>query len=749
MKWLFGQQSPPVLSTWSQFENLLSHFASGSMDGTDIKQQLQVLTDALQSLCSSEKISDTDSDEEKGSQLNDRLQFLTQQLKLVISPAKKYSCETLLWAFQIFATARQTYSMLRNTLLTLPHTSYLKRLASAFNIGSGLKDAVVHEQYLKQKCQNMTEGERNVVLMLDEIHVAHQMSYKEGKLEGSASNCSVGEASTAQVFMISSLLSKSKDVVAIVPVKNINASLLHEMIVKVLDILHKAGFTVTCVISDNNRINRNAFTVMCGGKLQQSIPHPFSSSERLFFLFDTVHLFKCIRNNWLNQKDVEKTFSFPSLHSTGEGSTVKASFAHLQRLYDAEKSSTAKLAPALNHKSLCPTSTEKQNVKLMLKVFDQRNIIALEHFEKVWQTDTKGTREFLSTIVRLWNILNVKHPFKNIRLRNEDCRSITSTSDQNMKFIAEVTGWLEDWQKLGLKPREGTLSNETMTALKHTLSTFTELTAYLLQEKQFHYVLLGKFQTDNLEFRFSQYRQMSGCNFHVSVQQLLEGEKKLKLLSVLKMISASNGALSLRDITEPLEEARSEQAFSSSVEYRDFLPILRECDSVELNSEQLKALVFVSGYCVSKAVSKIDCVGCRTDLRIDSKLQVEATDDCYTYLSALDRGGLTWPSDYAVDIVTEVFRVFQLLIGSEKHEELFLSCSSQRQLILNLTMHRLAECGMLERSCEDCEIYCGEMVEKCCRPAVNIFLNNYSKAWTDKAAATSKARKLKTFTKRV
>ena len=42
------------------------------------------------------------------------------------------------------------------------------------------------------------------------------------------------------------------------------------------------------------------------------------------------------------------------------------------------------------------------------------------------------------------------------------------------------------------------------------------------------YVLSGKFQTDYLEFRFGQYRAMSGTNYNVSVTQLMESEKKVE-----------------------------------------------------------------------------------------------------------------------------------------------------------------------------------------------------------------------------
>ena len=136
----------------------------------------------------------------------------------------------------------------------------------------------------------MDQGERKVILMLDEIHISTKLSYKQGKLEGTALNCSLEGANTAQVFLISSVLSKSKDVAGIIPIKNLTGETLTELTKSVLEMLHRVGFKVVCVISDNNRVNRTVFTNMCGGKLQLFIKHPHDESDKLFFLFDTVHL---------------------------------------------------------------------------------------------------------------------------------------------------------------------------------------------------------------------------------------------------------------------------------------------------------------------------------------------------------------------------------------------------------------------------------------------------------------------------
>ncbi|GFX45955.1 transposable element P transposase [Trichonephila clavipes] len=78
--------------------------------------------------------------------------------------------------------------------------------------------------------------------------------------------------------------------------------------------------------------------------------------------------------------------------------------------------------------------------------------------------------------------------------------------------------WLDCWKNLKQNKPEGCLSEETLFALRHTVNTIPELIKYLLTEQNFKYVLTGKFQTDNLEARLGQYRQMSGANYHVTVQ---------------------------------------------------------------------------------------------------------------------------------------------------------------------------------------------------------------------------------------
>ena len=107
------------------------------------------------------------------------------------------------------------------------------------------------------------------------------------------------------------------------------------------------------MVSDNNRINRNVFTSICGGVLKPCIAHPLDASRQLFFMFDSVHLLKSIRNNWINQ--VDQTFLFQQV----VGSAAKACFAHLKQMCDSERHAIVKLAPSLTFTALHPSNIQR------------------------------------------------------------------------------------------------------------------------------------------------------------------------------------------------------------------------------------------------------------------------------------------------------------------------------------------------------------------------------------------------------
>ena len=62
-----------------------------------------------------------------------------------------------------------------------------------------------------------------------------------------------------------------------------------------------------------------------------------------------------------------------------------------------------------------------------------------------------------------------------------------------------------------------------------------ELIKYLLNEKELDYVLIGNLQSDPIERRFGRYRRPAGTIYFISVRQILEAEKSIRIKSLVSV----------------------------------------------------------------------------------------------------------------------------------------------------------------------------------------------------------------------
>ena len=81
-----------------------------------------------------------------------------------------------------------------------------------------------------------------------------------------------------------------------------------------------------------------------------------SPGERIFLLFDPVHIFKNYYNNFVNRK----YFECPDF----DGTVVKPNMQHIREIYTLELLRSVKIAHRLSDKVLNHASIEKSNVSL-------------------------------------------------------------------------------------------------------------------------------------------------------------------------------------------------------------------------------------------------------------------------------------------------------------------------------------------------------------------------------------------------
>jgi len=156
-------------------------------------------------------------------------------------------------------------------------------------------------RYLRLKAQSLTDREKYVVLQIDEIglRVMQSLQYQGGRITGVAENATTEQANSIQAFLIASMAGSLREIVSLVPVKQLTAGNLKDMIMKVISVVQACGYVVVVLASDNNQINARAFEDLCSGTdMCAGFRNPDFPDSTVFVVFDTGYrCFSCCRLN--------------------------------------------------------------------------------------------------------------------------------------------------------------------------------------------------------------------------------------------------------------------------------------------------------------------------------------------------------------------------------------------------------------------------------------------------------------------
>uniref|UniRef100_A0A1B6CRV3 THAP-type domain-containing protein n=1 Tax=Clastoptera arizonana TaxID=38151 RepID=A0A1B6CRV3_9HEMI len=646
------------------------------------------------------------------------LQFVVEQVNLYTCSKERYrySNNTMIVASIMHTISPHAYNFLRHSgCVTLPHPKTVQSLCNKLLTDPTIEERQSFCSYAKNIFKYLKEDEKHMILLMDEIHIKPYLDYKGGNIVGSAFN-TTSLATTAYVFMIASVKSSFKEVIHISPLCNIDYKVLHQFLTTIIKELEKIGFRVFCVVSDNNAINSKAMSQFSPKKdLSIVYPHPYDTSRPLFYLFDTVHLLKCIRNNWLNSKP-SQTLCFPDFNT---GNQKVADFSAIKTLYYLEHDKLLKFGYSLSLKSLFPSNLERQNVKLVLKVFNSFVKEALTNFGSSIQGSAE-TADFLDIIITWWKIVNVKTPLKGKRLRDiyqEPIVSAKTVEDPKLEFLQHFLNWLQVWKTGSFS---NTLSPQTHTAITHTTYCLLELTNYCFDELKLNYMLYGKFQTDLLEDRFGKYRQLAGGQYNISIRQVYETEKKLRIQSLLSLQSRCYGKISVtvfddnidtpNDVTDSLQ---TDSSIWSNIEI--------DTSDIDKVRDEMQVITYLAGYCCYVTLKKLKCEVCKNTLVLQDELVVE---DKYSLIRNLSRGCLLYPQEEVINVVLYSYILFNKLL--EENEEEFLNIYNKKSFLIKLFCKYVKDNDLFEHTSSICKIHPDDnLIYKILACTVNTLLKNY------------------------
>ena len=331
--------------------------------------------------------------------------------------------------------------------------------------------------------------------------------------------------------------------------------------------------------------------------------------------------------------------SFSFLHSYARNCTTM-SWWHaggqifwnlLHSVHDRDSQCQANLlaSPKLTKTLLHPGNC-KQSVPVALAVFDPSTRAAiLQYFPSA-----QDAADFLNLFHTWWIISNSKQMFKS----NYWLGNAAVLGDGKPQFIRMFAQWLQEWQDQKLSNcQKFTLSAQTNAALIQTAKCQAALIEDLLSEG-YSYVLTARLQSDPLERRYGQYRQMSGGRFFVSAKDVSRSENICKMKSLVKEGFDIVPSLKVEKVSEEAIEQ-----FLKEVEdrYPDF-------DSMQLNSNSKEVSDNVAGY-IARPSEKLLQHCCQESLKS------EESSPPGSYISILSRGGLITPSEPLSNAVAKEF----------------------------------------------------------------------------------------------
>lgn len=121
------------------------------------------------------------------------------------------------------------------------------------------------------------------------------------------------------------------------------------------------------------------------------------------------------------------------------------------------------------------------------------------------------------------------------------------------RTIKKFVDWLYAWKEMERNLHVGGLTKDTFQASICSTEGLIRLIFDSILSTTIECFLCGMFQTDDLEKRFGRYRGLSGYNYNVSVRQIMESEKKLRIRTLISKFpdafKSSNYALKRKTLS--------------------------------------------------------------------------------------------------------------------------------------------------------------------------------------------------------
>ncbi len=378
-------------------------------------------------------------------------------------------------------------------------------------------------QTLEHITIHMTSQKRDCILVWDEMSIKELIEYNRGmdQLDGIVDLGTQGKllsaANEALVFMAQGINYKWKFAVsfyfssAATKTEHLQALVL-ENITK----LEQIGLHVRIGICDMAFTNQSLYK---SWEITEEKPYMVYNDKRIYFVHDSPHLIKLVRNNLM------KYDFFVKKHDGHKWVHERIRWLHVLSFFTKDRRLTTRMAPKLTTCHIYPRDFSKMKVKLATQVLSRSvyaGIMAMVQL-RILKPEAKHTATFIRNVNDLFDLLNIsKYSNDKPTRRAKDLFTEFGRFDYHLAFLKTIE-----------VPKHPIKNPQFLSGLKITLLGIKML-CIDLQNEGYQHVYTRQLQQDCLENFFSAIRMKGGFSKNPSAKQFRSNFKYLFLARLLK-----------------------------------------------------------------------------------------------------------------------------------------------------------------------------------------------------------------------
>ena len=589
---------------------------------------------------------------------------------------KRYTPEMKSFALSLYHMSGKAYRLV-SKFFNLPSKRSLSNWVSDLPQSPGLTKAALDVIESKIKCMN--DASKLCSISMDEISLKTSLLYNSAKDEVvGVEDLGDGKrserlATSAIVFMARGITGNWKQPLGYYLVhETCSSDVVREKLTEIIDQVTSIGLKVHAVISD---LGSNFQKLLKDLNISPTKPWFMHKGRKIFYVFDTPHLIKAVRNNLLNYD-----FHFEN---------KVACWNHIISMYEKDKALPMRCCPKLSDSHINLTGFTKMKVKYATQVLSHSVSATILTYVSLnaLPAAAAGTAELISNFDKIFDCLNSSS------LNSPKChQQAISENSVHHEFLADMLKFIQSIKVVNRTTQEDVTNKlKCLNGLCLTINSVLSLWSVLKEEESLDFLLTRRLNQDPLENFFGTIRQQGGNSDNPTPLQFTRAFKKLFFDHYL-ILPRGNCSEDFDSILVGMDNQEGDkvQQIPQAESPRFDVDVTDYKTCLENNVIGLNAITYVSGYLIKRCFTKHCCDICIKE-HVNQQLTTSGQLLCLFKGyedSEKPFGGLINPSDKFVNYITGLEATFVI-----EFENNVSKLQIGKYLLSKLPKYSLSECA--------------------------------------------------------